>query len=334
MGVNRGLNYWAEGEDKRILFTAGAFIYAVNAENGQLLTSFGKEGRVDLHTGLGEHAQSYFINANTPGIIYKDFLIQGSRVSESTEAAPGYIRAFNVKTGALGWIFNTIPKPGEPGYETWPKGAWKRTGGANSWSGMSLDPEMGIVYIPTGSAAYDFYGGDRHGENLYANCVLALNAATGARIWHYQVVRHDLWDRDLPAPPNVITVKHNGERIKAVAQITKSGHIFLLNAATGVPLFPIQELDAPPSTLEGEKAWPKQALPLKPPAFTRQDFKEEDLPKRSQTAHDYAKAIWQNARLGPFAPPGEQTSILMPGFDGGGEWGGAAADPRWYPICQ
>ena len=238
-GVNCGVNYWSDGVQGRILYTSGSFLHAVNAATGALIDDFGKQGMVDLREGLGRDPQILSVIANTPGVIYHNLLIQGSRVFESPGAAPGHIRAYDLNTGEIVWTFHTTPQPGEFGYETWPPDAWKYIGGANSWAGMSLDEELGIVYIPTGSAAFDFYGGNRLGQNLFANCLLALDASTGERKWHFQIVHHDLWDRDLPAPPNLITVDRDGQQIKAVAQVTKSGHVFVFDRITGEPLFPI-----------------------------------------------------------------------------------------------
>lgn len=260
-----------------------------------------------------------------PGIVYDDLLIIGSRVSENAEAAPGYIRAFDIRTGQLKWNFNTIPQPGEFGYETWTEGAWQTAGDANSWAGMSLDEKRGVVYIPTVSAAFDFWGGNRKGENLFANCILALDAKTGNRIWHYQTVHHDLWDRDLPAPPNLLTVTHKGKKVDAVAQITKSGFVFLLDRETGEPLFPVEERPVPASDLSGEEAWPTQPFPLSPPPFVPQVFTVGEVTNISKESHDYVSGILPNVRTGkPFIPPSTQGTVIFPGFDGGGEWGGAA----------
>lgn len=329
MGVNRGLAFWKGTDENRLFYTAGAFLYAVNPENGQVVSTFGEQGKVDLHQGLDREVEGLFIVSNTPGIIYEDLLILGSRVSESTGPVPGHIRAFDVKTGEIKWVFHTIPHPGEYGYDTWPKEAWKTSGGANAWSGFSLDEKRGIVYVPTGSASFDFYGGDRHGSNLFANCILALNAKTGERIWHFQTIHHDLWDRDLPAPPNLVTVERNGEKIDALAQITKSGYVFILNRETGEPLFPIEERPVPPSDLEGESAWPTQPFPVKPPPFSRQEVTELDLDQRSPEVYAYAKSVWDKIRKGnPYIPPNEDGALLFPGFDGGGEWGGAGVNPN------
>lgn len=327
MGVNRGLCYWTDGIEKRILVTAKDQLYAIDATTGKTIPSFGQAGKVSLHEGLDEKFADYFIVANTPGVIYKDLIIQGARVNEATGAAPGHIRAFNVKTGELAWIFHTIPRPGEFGHDTWPADAWKTMGGANSWSGFSLDIERGIVFVPTGSASYDFYGGDRKGSNLFANTLLALNASTGERIWHYQTVHHDVWDRDLPAPPNLVTVTHNGKKIDAVAQITKSAYVFLFNRETGEPLFPVEEVPVPASKLNGEETWPTQPIPTKPPPFSRNRMLADDVTTRTPEANAYAKTILQQSIEGPpFIPPTLEGTIVLPGFDGGGEWGGASVD--------
>ncbi len=329
MNVNRGVTFWQDGQDKRILFSAGSNLYALNAENGKLISSFGENGKVELKRGLGENIKDKYVVATSPGIVYEDLLIIGSRVSENAGAAPGYIRAFNIRTGELQWVFNTIPRPGEPGYETWPKDAWKEAGGANSWAGVSLDEKRGIVYVPTGSAAFDFWGGNRKGENLFANCLLALDATTGKRIWHFQTVHHDVWDRDLPAPPNLVTVNHNGKQIDAVAQITKSGFVFLLNRETGQPLFPVEEVPVEQTDLKGEETWPTQPIPIKPPPFSPQTLTVENITDISPESHAFVENILKNVRTGKqFIPPSQEGTVIFPGFDGGGEWGGAAFDPE------
>lgn len=331
-GVNRGVAYWEseDGTDKRILYAAGPRLYALDAETGEPVEGFGEGGSLDLKKGLdrdiGEEA---YVSASSPGIVYNDLLILGSWVSEGpSNAAPGHVRAYDIKTGERAWIFHTIPHPGEVGYKTWPKDAWKHKGGANDWSGMSIDRERGWVFLSTGSAAYDFWGGDRKGKNLFANSVVALDAATGAYIWHYQIVHHDLLDRDLPSSPNLVTVTHDGEQQEAVAQITKTGHVFLLDRETGEPLFPVEERPVPASDLEGEAAWPTQPVPVKPEPFARQRFTEDLITDRSPEAHAYAKKRYQAVRSGgPFLPPSTDGTIVFPGFNGGGEWSGAAFDP-------
>lgn len=326
--VNRGVSYWQDGSDKRILFTSGPTLFALNAEKGTLIKTFGDLGKVSLKEGLGERAKNLYVVATSPGIVYCDLLIIGSRVSEDADAAPGFIRAFNIRTGKLEWVFHTIPQPGEFGYDTWPEKAYLTIGGVNSWAGMSLDEKRGVVYISTGSASFDFWGGNRKGADLFANCVLALEVQSGKRIWHFQTVHHDLWDRDLPAPPNLVTVEHDGKKVDAVAQITKSGFVFLLDRETGKPLFPVDEKPVPPSDLDGEKAWPTQPIPELPPPFVPQVFTKDEITDISKESHDYVENIFSKVRSGrSLIPPSTQGTVIFPGFDGGGEWGGAAVDP-------
>ena len=334
LGVNRGLMYWEEGEEKRILFAAGFHLYSLDAVTGKPDTVFGKNGRINMKEGLDQDVSGLYVLANTPGIIYKDLLILGTMVSEGNDAAPGHIRAYNVRTGEREWIFHTIPHPGEYGYETWPEDAWNKVGGANCWAGMSLDKERGVVYIPTGTASFDFSGGNRLGQNLFANCIIALNAETGERLWHFQTVHHDIWDRDLPCPPNLVTIHHEGRSIDVVAQVTKSGHVYVLDRDTGEPIFPVEERPYPPSDLDGEEAWPTQPLPLQPPPFARQVFTENDITNISAQAHKYILERFKKSRAGgQFIPPSLEGTILLPGFDGGGEWGGSAHDPtRGYSM--
>jgi len=329
-GAVRGVTYWESADDKQIIYSVGPYMYAVNAVNGQIVTSFGNGGFIDLRLDLdGDFANSY-ASGNSPGIIYKDLIIAGMRVSEGGEAAPGHIRAFDVRTGKRRWIFHTIPQPGEFGYSTWQdKNAWKHTGGANNWAGMSLDEVRGIVYVSTGSATPDFYGANRLGANLFANCIIALDAKTGKYIWYYQVVHHDLWDRDLPANPNLVTITRHGKRIDAVAQITKHGYIFVLDRVTGKPIFPIKETPVPPSDMPGEKAWPTQPIPTLPQPFMRQGFGVQDISDRSPEIHESLLAQYNKIKSGKqFTPFGREGNFITPGFDGGGEWGGAAVDPQ------
>lgn len=317
--ASRGVVYWENENDNRILFTAGARLYAINALNGQPIMSFGDSGYVDLHEGLGEGSEDLYVVATTPGIVYKDLLILGTRVSEGYDAAPGNIRAFNIITGKLEWNFATLV----------PNGDSTAKGGANAWAGFSLDPERDMVFVPTGSAAYDFYGADRPGENLYANSIIALKASTGKYIWHYQTVHHDLWDRDLPCQPVLLTVNHNRKKIPAVAQATKTGFIFLLDRMTGKPLFPVEERAVPVSDMPGERSWPTQPFPIKPAPFTRQLFREEDVTDISKRSHDSVLKVFKTVRSeGQFVPPSLKPVMMFPGFDGGAEWGGLAADPR------
>ena len=327
---DRGLAYWESGDDRRILVGVMNFVYALNANTGQPIGNFGNQGRIDLREGLGRETATLFIALTSPPVIYKDLFIVGGRVNETLPAAPGDIRAFDVRTGKLRWSFHTIPHPGEYGYETWPKDAWKNSGAANNWTGMTLDLKSGILYIPTGSAAFDFYGGDRIGDNLFANCLLALNAETGERIWHFQAVRHDLWDRDFPSPPVLVTVDHEGKKIQAVAQTSKQGFVYLLDRANGRALFPLASRKYPPSDLPGEVAAPEQALPTKPAPYARQLLTEDLLTNRTPEAHQWALEKFCTFRSeGQFVPLGtKQPSVIFPGFDGGAEWGGPAFDPQ------
>lgn len=327
-GVNRGVTFWKDGNDKRIFFAAGSYLYALNADDGSAVAGFGTEGKVDLRIGLGRDPATLGVTASSPGIVYRDLLILGSAVGEGYDAAPGFIRAYNARTGAIAWTFHTIPQPGEPGYETWPPDAHKNIGSVNSWAGMSLDEKRGIVYIPTGSAAFDFYGGNRKGKNLYANCLLALEAATGKLIWHYQLVHHDLWDYDLPAPPNLLTVMHEGKKVDAVAQVTKMGMVFVFNRETGEPLFPIEERPVPASTLPGEEASATQPFPVKPPPFSRHHFTTEDVTGISPESRNFILEKIKGANHGTiYTPPSTNGIVQFPGTRGGAEWGGASVDP-------
>jgi quinoprotein glucose dehydrogenase len=330
LGVNRGVVCWGDENDRRIFVCAGQRLYALDARTGEPITAFGNNGSIDLRDGLGRDVSSLYVLSNTPGVIFNDLLILGTRVSEGPgPSAPGHIRAYDARTGKIRWTFHTIPWPGEFGFNTWPEDAWKRVGGANAWAGMSIDVRRGLVFIPTGSAAFDFWGGDRKGANLFANCLLALDARTGRRKWHFQFVHHDLWDRDLPQAPVLITVRRRGRSIDAVAQATKSGHIFVFDRVTGRPLFPIQERRVPSSDLAGEKSWPTQPFPIKPPPFSRQTFTEADVTDISPEARAYALERLRKAKPGqPFMPPSKEGTIIFPGFDGGAEWGGSAFDPE------
>lgn len=335
-GTSRGLSYWAEGDEQRILVSAGNYLIALDARTGKPIASFGDKGKVDLQRDLDHHKEKFLIVSNTPGIVYKDLIIMGMRLSEGLDAPPGHVRAYDVRTGKRRWIFHTIPQPGEFGHNTWEDStAWRRIGGANNWAGMSLDEARGLVFVPTGSATYDFYGGFRKGANLFANCIVALDASTGKRVWHYQTVHHDLWDTDLPAPPTLVTVKKDGKTIDALAQITKHGFVFVLDRATGEPVFPIDEKPVPASDLPGEQAWPTQPMPRLPVPFMRQTFNEQDIIDISPEHRAEILPQFRALRSGGmFIPPSLQGAVHFPGFDGGGEWGGAAYDParNWLYV--
>src|SRR4051812_24251600 len=284
-GPNRGVTYWSSGDDARIFTGQGSFVYALDANSGKTIAGFGRDGRIDLRDGLGRDPAAQSVLLTTPGVVYKDLLIVGGRVSEGLPASPGDIRAYDARTGALRWSFHTIPHPGEAGYDTWPPDAWTYSGGVNNWAGMAVDESRGIVFAPTGSASADFYGANRAGDDLFANSLIALDASTGKRIWHFQAVHHDIWDRDFPSPPSLVHVVREGRRIDAVAQTTKHGFVFVFDRATGTPLFPIESSRYPESTVDGEKAAATQPLPLRPAPFARQRLTEEMLTTRTPEAH-------------------------------------------------
>jgi quinoprotein glucose dehydrogenase len=327
-GRTRGVTYWSDGRDERIFVAVHQFLYALDAKSGRPVGTFGNGGRIDLRDGL-RPGEKLMVSLGTPGIVYKNLLIIGSRTAESLPTPPGDVRAYDVRTGALRWTFHTIPRPGEFGYETWPKDAWRYSGAANNWAGMSLDMERGLVFVPTGSAADDYYGANRVGDNLFANSLIVLKAETGQRVWHFQFVRHDIWDRDLPAPPNLVTVRRDDRLIDAVAQVTKSGHVFLFERDTGRLLFPVQYRKYPMSDVEGEVTADSQPLPLVPEPFARQELTEDMLTNRTPEARRAALERFRALRSGgQFVPGSLQGTIVFPGLDGGAEWGGAAVDPE------
>nr|WP_084407037.1 PQQ-binding-like beta-propeller repeat protein [Pedobacter panaciterrae] len=329
VNMNRGVAYWEEGSDKRIIYTVGPIAFAVNAITGKLVSSFGKDGGIDLRKGLGRDESKVFIAPTSPVMIFKNLFFLSGYVGEET---PGYIRAFDVKTGQQKWVFHTIPHPGEPGYETWEdKTAYKRMGSTNSWSGFSLDEKRGILFAGTGNPTNDFYGGDRLGKGLYANSVLAIDAVTGKLRWHFQTVHHDVWDMDISSPPILATIMHNGKKVDAVAQTTKTGLIFVFERATGKPLFPIVERKVPTNTpIAGEKLWPTQPFPVLPKPFARQILTENDLNTLvSDSSYQDIKRRFKTYRSqGIYTPPTKEGTIIFPGYDGGGEWGGPAFDPE------
>jgi quinoprotein glucose dehydrogenase len=326
--ASRGVTYWEKGKDKRILYSAGNYLMAINAKTGKLITSFGNKGKINLNEGVRDDPKKISVTLTTPGSIFNDLIIIGSRLPDFYGSAPGYIRAYHCKTGKLVWTFHTIPHPGEPGYETWPPDAYKYAGGVNCWAGMSIDSKRGMVFLALGSPTYDYYGADRIGANLYGNCVLALDAATGHYKWHFQTVHHDLWDYDLPSPPNLVTVKHDGKDVDAVAQVSKQGFVYVLNRETGVSLFPIEERKVPASNIPGEQAFPTQPFPLKPKPFVKQSMTEDDLTHYSDADHAAILKQFRSLRYeGLFTPPDLKGTLSIPATRGGANWGGAAFDP-------
>jgi quinoprotein glucose dehydrogenase len=317
------------GEPARVFLIYGGTLYGINAENGQVIPGFGANGRVDFYEGLGlpdSMRNEVAVSSNAPGVVYKDLFIVGCKVPDELPSVSGDIRAFNIHSGKLEWVFHTIPKPGEYGAETWNANARQHNGGANCWAGMALDEKRGIVFIPTASPSFDFYGADRPGQNLFANCLLALDANTGKRIWHFQTTHHDLWDRDNGSPPNLVTVERNGKKIDAVALVTKMGYLFLFNRETGESLFELNEVPVDTvSSMPGEKPWPTQPLPVNPP-FARQGYKEEYFGSSAEWIKNEIKT--NKYKTGIYEPPSMSGSIILPTAHGGANWGGASVNPE------
>lgn len=326
----RGLTYWSDGKEARIFAPITNFLYALDAPTGKPIPDFAENGRIDLRKDLRGDYRLQSVAMTSPGIIYKDLIIVGGRNPETHPSPPGDIRAFDVRTGSLRWRFHTIPHPGEFGFETWPKDAWKSAGAANNWAGMALDEQRGIVYVPTGSPVFDFYGADRVGDDLFGDCLIALNAQTGERIWHFQGVHHDIWDRDFPSPPALVTVSRDGRSVDAVAETTKQGFLFLFDRTTGQPLFPIEERTFPASQIPGEVTSPTQPVPLAPEPFARQVLTEQLLTQRTPEAHAWAEKEFSTyLSAGQFVPTAlDKETVVFPCFLGGAEWGGPAVDPR------
>jgi len=329
--TNRGINYWESKDrsERRLLYASNHCLRAIDARTGHDILTFGDHGLVDLKQGLDRDPKAIsLVQSTTPGRVFEDLLILGSATNQGYGSAPGDIRAFDARTGKLVWAFHTIPRPNEFGYETWPKDAWKRVGGANAWSELSLDEKRGIVYVPTASAKYNFYGVDRAGADLFADCLLALDARTGKRLWHFQMVHHDIWDYDNGTAPKLLTVRHEGKSVDIVAQVTKQGFVFVFDRVTGAPLWPIEERPVPKSDMPGEETWPTQPFPLKPPPFARQKFTVDDLsPYLSpEDRARYRDQLLSARNEGLFTPPGVRDTVEMPGNNGGANWSGAAVD--------
>ena len=329
-GVNRGVSYWTNGKDKRILFTYRSRLVSLDAGTGKPAAAFGDNGQVDLTQGLDRDITGLAYYITTPGVVYKDLLILGSTTGEGPRlSAPGHVRAFDVRTGKQKWIFHTIPHPGEYGYETWSRDSWKHSGGTNVWGGLTVDAPRGMVFLATGSPTFDFWGGDRLGNNLFGNSVVALNANTGQRIWHFQVVHHDVWDYDLANAPTLVTLERNGRKVDALVQVSKMGFVFVFDRVTGKPLFPIEERRVPPSDVPGEVLSRTQPFPVKPPPISRQRFVEEDITDVTPAKHAYVLERFRKLRSGNiYTPPSLQGTLHLPGFNGGANWGGASVDPE------
>ena len=330
---NRGVNYWEskDGKDRRLIFSANNFLQEIDAQTGQTIRSFGVDGRVDLRVGLDRDPSTVNQQSRLPGRVFENLIILGSATNQEYASAPGDIRAFDVRTGTRVWTFHTVPRPGEFGYETWPEGAWKTVGGANNWGEQSIDEKRGIVYVPTGSPKFNFYGGDRKGANLFGDCLLALDARTGKRLWHFQTVHHDIWDLDNNSAPQLTTIRRNGRTTDVVAMASKTGYLYVFDRVTGQPIWLIEERPVPrKTTVPGEELWPTQPFPTAPPPFSRQKFTVEDLNPYILTAEErevFSKRIVNARNEGPFTPIGFEDVIHMPGNQGGSNWGSTAANP-------
>jgi quinoprotein glucose dehydrogenase len=330
---SRGVNYWEskDGKDRRLIFSANNLLQAIDAQTGQSIPSFGKDGRVDLRVGLDRDPATINQQSRTPGRVFENLIILGSATNEEYASAPGDIRAFDARTGALVWTFHTVPRPGEFGYETWPESAWKTVGGANNWGEQSIDARRGVVYVPTASPKYNFYGGNRKGANLFGDCLVALDARTGKRLWHFQMVHHDIWDLDNNSAPQLTTIRRNGRPVDVVAVASKTGYLYVFERDTGKPIWPIEERPVPQkTTVAGEALWPTQPFPTSPPPFSRQKFTADDLNPYILTPEEreqFRRRILKARNEGPFTPIGFEDVIHMPGNQGGSNWGSTAANP-------
>ena len=329
-GVNRGVCYWEDGEDSRIFATYRDQLWSLNAKSGKPVPSFGKDGVIDLKEHFDHDMTSLNFKHTTPVVVYKDVVITGGGGGEGPyPEAPGHIRGWDARTGERRWIFHTVPKPGQFGHDTWSGDSWKMTGGTNCWGGMSVDSKRGLVFAGIGSPSFDYWGGNRVGDNLFGNCVLALDAMTGERKWHFQTVHHDIWDYDIPAQPTLITLRQGKRSIDALVQVTKQGFLFFFDRETGKPLFPIEERPVPPSTIPGEVLSKTQPFPLKPPPVSRQGFRDEWITDISPEAHAYVKGRLAKLAYGPlFTPAKFEGGLVSPGFRGGPLWGGCCFDPK------
>ncbi|MDE0626075.1 MAG: pyrroloquinoline quinone-dependent dehydrogenase [Bryobacterales bacterium] len=335
-GVNRGVCYWQseDGAEQRIFSTVQNRLHSLNAATGVPDPSFGAEGMVDLNNDLDSEVPGVSVKCTSPVVAFKDLIVVGGGGGEGPyPQAPGHIRAYDAMTGKRRWIFHTTPRPGQFGYDTWPPNAYRHVGGTNNWSGMSLDVERGIVFAGIGSPAFDFYGGDRIGANLFGNCVLALDAATGKRVWHFQTVHHDVWDYDLPAQPALIRMTQNGRTFDAVVQPTKQGFLFFFHRETGRPVWPVEERPIPMSDVGGEQLWPTQPFPVKPRPLSRQGFHAKDISDISEESRAAVKKIWDATDAGDlFTPPSTRGTLVHPGFRGGCLWGGCCYNPAMNRV--
>jgi quinoprotein glucose dehydrogenase len=329
----RGVNYWEskDGADRRLIFSANNFLQELDAKTGAPIAAFGTNGRVDMRAGLDRDPETISQQSRTPGRVFENLIILGSATNQEYASAPGDIRAYDVRTGAIVWTFHTVPRPGEFGYDTWPADAWKTIGGANNWGEQSIDEKRGIVFVPTASPKYNFYGGNRKGANLFGDSILALDARTGKRLWHFQMVHHDIWDLDNNAAPQLTTIRRNGRAIDVVAVASKTGYLYVFDRVTGAPIWPIEERPVPQKTdVPGESLWPTQPIPTSPPPFSRQKFTVDDLNPYILSPEErerFRQRILKARNEGPFTPIGFDEVLHMPGNHGGSNWGSTATNP-------
>jgi glucose dehydrogenase len=330
----RGMSYWrsADGADERLLYVNAGSLTAIDAKTGNVIETFGDKGRVDLRIGLDLDLENVRLQpTSNPGRVFEDLIIMSLPAGGGGYASsPADIHAYNVRTGALAWTFHTVPRTSEPGADTWPAGGSSKYGGVHNWSESTVDVETGTIYIPTGTARYDFYGANREGANLYGNSLLALDARSGKLLWHFQTIHHDLWDYDLPTAPKLLTVQHDGLSVPIVAQPSKQGFVYVFNRVTGAPLWPIEERAVPQSDVPGEKSWPTQPFPTAPPPFARQSFTEKDInPHLSDEDKQKIRELLAASRNeGLYTPPSLNGTIMLPGHNGGANWGSSAVDPK------
>ncbi len=332
--TSRGVNYWEskDGKDRRLIFSTLNLLQELDAYTGEPITKFGNNGQVDLRVGLDRDPTTINQQTRTPGRVFENLIILGSATNEEYGSAPGDVRAFDVRTGALVWTFHTVPRPGEFGYDTWPKDAWKTVGGANNWGEQSIDEKRGIIYVPTASPKYNFYGGNRHGANLFGDCIVALDVRTGKRLWHFQTVHHDIWDLDNNSAPQLTTIRQNGRAIDVVAVASKTGYLYVFDRVTGKPIWPIEERPVPQNTtVPGEELSLTQPFPTAPPPFSRQKFTADDINPYILTPEEreqFKQRILKARNDGPFTPIGFDEVIHMPGNQGGSNWGSTASNPN------
>jgi glucose dehydrogenase len=330
--AHRGVAYWPGDQHTppRILFgTLDGRLIALNAKSGKPVPGFGNEGEVNLRSGVADRFPDSVYGVTSPPAIYRDLVITGAQVPERPGLGPGGdVRAWDVRSGKLVWQFHTVPQPGEPGHETWQGDSWKDRTGVNVWSLMTVDTQRGMLFLPIGSPAYDFYGGDRKGQNLYGNCLVALDARTGKLLWHYQFVHHDVWDYDPPAPPALVTVRRGGSDIPAVVQVTKMGLVFILDRLSGRPLYPVEEQPVPKSDVPGESTWPTQPIPVKPPPLSRSSMTRDEISDVTPESHRFCTELFDQLHSqGRYTPYGMKPTLVFPGTLGGATWSGVSFDP-------